>query len=265
MQTTDRSAHERAIRTLIVDDEPPARSLLRRMLAEHADVEIVGECGTGEQAIATIRELEPDLVFLDIQMPENDGFDVVQAISGEFVPEIVFVTAFDRYAVRAFDVAAVDYLLKPFDHERLARAVDRVRTSMAHDEKDGREDRLLTVLDQVRSRGTYLERFVVRQSGRLYFVRVEDVEWIESEGNYLLLHIGEATHVIRETMQSLETRIDPRRFLRIHRSIIVNLDFIKEMRIYSNTEQLAILKSGQRLALSRRYWEKLSQALRDHL
>lgn len=252
---------EAKLRALIVDDEPPARAILRRMLQEHADIEISGECANGQSALKALRAHPPDLLFLDIQMPEMDGFALLEALGEERMPAVIFVTAYDHYAVRAFEVAAVDYLLKPFDHERLDKALQRARASLREQNNNDRAEQVLRLLTQMHARSEYLERFVVKQNGRVALIPAADVDWIEVEGNYLRLHTGKTAHLIRETLNNLETRLDPRRFLRIHRSTMVNLDRVQELHVHFNEEHLVILKDGRQLTLSRRYRDKVSQAL----
>lgn len=252
---------EAGIRALIIDDEPPARALIRRMLRDTPDLEIVGECANGQEAFAALQQQQPDLIFLDIQMPEMDGFALLEALEGKQTPAVIFVTAFDRYAVRAFDVAAVDYLLKPFDHDRMEKALERVRQDLRDRNSEHRSHRMLELLTQIQARTEYLERFVIRNNGRVVLVRAEEVDWVESAGNYLLLHAGKSAHMIRDTMQNLERRLDPNRFLRIHRSAIVNLDSIAELNLQSSDDPVVVMKDGNRLPLSRRYREKVSRAL----
>ncbi len=253
---------EKKISTLIVDDEPPARAVIRQMLKEHSDIELAGECATGSETLVALKTLMPDLLFLDIQMPEMDGFALLEALDDEHLPVVIFVTAYDRYAVRAFDVAAVDYLLKPFDHERLARALDRARQSLQDKSQADRTQQMLRLLTELHARSEYLERFVIKNNGRVLLIPVGEVDWIEAEGNYLLLHTGKQAHLIRETMQSLERKLDPRKFLRIHRSTMVNIGSVKELHVHVNSdEQLVILKNGGQLTLSRRYRDKVSQIL----
>jgi two-component system LytT family response regulator len=250
------------LRALIVDDEPPARAFLRRMLGDHADIEVAGECSNGTQAAALVKALRPDLVFLDIQMPGSDGIAFAESLDPRDAPAIVFVTAHDRYAVRAFELAAVDYLLKPYDDQRLAKALARARSSLREHSSEERADKMLSLLAHLESQAEYLDRFVVRQQGRVYLVRADHVEWIAANGNYLLLHEGKDRHMIRETMQNVERRLNPRKFVRIHRSAIVNIDCIREIRKQGDDEeQQVVLKDGTELVLSRGYRDKVSKAL----
>ena len=250
------------IRTLIVDDEPPARALLQQMLKDEPDIEVIGECSNGQEAITALRTHAPDLMFLDIQMPAMDGFTLLEALGGNRVPAIIFVTAYDRYAVRAFEVAAVDYLLKPFNHTRLHKAIERAKIGFTERSGEARSHQIVELLSRINARAECLERFVIKKSGRTVLIPVTEVDWIESDGNYLVLHIRQTTHVLRETLQSLEQRLNPRHFLRINRSTIVNLDRIQELHTHVNGEdQIVLLKTGNQLILSRRFRDKVSQAL----
>ena len=249
------------IQALIVDDEPPARSVIRKMLAEDADVEIVGECSNGIEAIKSIEKLSPDLLFLDIEMPEMDGFGLLESFDEGRMPAVIFVTAYNQYAVKAFEVSAVDYLLKPFDHERLAKALEKAQANL-HERSDAeRSEQVLDLLQQLNSKQETLDRFVIKKNERVLLVPSEEIDWIEANGNYVLLHAGRAKHILRETMKRIEKRLDPNKFLRIHRSTIVNIDSIKELQTHFDGEHLVILKSGTELTLSRRYREKLSNKL----
>ena len=250
------------LRALIVDDEPPARAILRQMLKDDPEVEIIGECANGKEALIALTAKSPDLLFLDIQMPEMDGFALLEALDSGQMPTVIFVTAYDRYAVRAFEVAAVDYLLKPFNHARLAKALRRAKSDLRDRSGADRSRQVIELLRQINARAEYLDRFVIKNNGRTLLVPANEVDWIEADGNYLLLHAGQLTHLLRETLQNLEQRLNPRKFLRIHRSAIVNLDRIKELQAHVNGEdQLVMLKDGSQLTLSRRYREKVSQAL----
>jgi two-component system LytT family response regulator len=249
------------IRALIVDDEPPARAFLQRMLEEHSDIEVVGECSNGAQAQEALRSEHPNLLFLDIEMPEMDGLAFVESIQGGEMPAIVFVTAHDRYAVRAFDLAAVDYLLKPFDHERLAKALSRARASLQEKSGEDRAQQILTMLAQLQTRSEYIERFAVKTQGRIVLFPADDVDWIAANGNYLLLHTSRQRHMLRETMQNIERRLDPRKFVRIHRSTMVKIDCIREIRRHTEDEQLVVLRDGTELVLSRGFRERVAQAL----
>lgn len=246
------------VRVMIVDDEELARQRIRRLLAREEDVEVVGEASDGMQAVESIRSLVPDLVFLDVQMPEVDGFAVLERLRPQLAPAIVFVTAHDEHALRAFDVHAVDYLRKPFDALRFKEAFSRARRRLAGAEAEERARKLDALLGQVEARPPRArERLMVRSDGRLYFVRVDDIDWIEAAGNYVKLHVGRDTHLMRETMAGIEKLLDSSRFLRIHRSAIVNLDRVREMQPWFSGEYTVILRDGTQLRLSRVYRDRL--------
>jgi two-component system LytT family response regulator len=247
------------LRTLIVDDEPLARRRLRHLLHDEPRVEIVGDCEDGPSAVDAVRRLAPDLLFLDVQMPGMDGFDVIAELGASACPAIIFVTAFDRYAVKAFDVHAVDYLLKPFSRARLRLALDRVG---ALAETDPGLARKLAALMADLQASRPLTRFVVKDGERVYFVRVDDVDWLEAAGHYVCLHADGATHIIRDTLSRLESRLDANRFVRVHRSAIVNLDHIKELRAAFHGEYEIVMHSGERLASSRTAGPRIQQLLK---
>jgi two-component system LytT family response regulator len=244
------------IKTVIVDDEPVARRRIRRLLRSEADIDVVAECGDGRDAIEKIRSLRPDLVFLDVQMPEKDGFDVVGAI-GEPLPAVVFVTAYDQYALAAFEVHALDYLLKPFNKQRFERAVSRAREQLAQ----RADDRLFTLLKEVRPPVRHLTRFVVRNEGRLRLVDAGQVDWIEAADNYARLHVGATSHLVRETMGRLARELDPERFVRIHRSTIVQLDRIRELLPAFHGDLVVVLRDGTRLNMSRGFRQSVGALL----
>ena len=252
-----------AIRTLIVDDMPPARRRLRRHLEQAEDFEIVGECGDGASAIGSIRSLRPDLVFLDVQMPEIDGFGVIAALEPATRPAIMFVTAHDEHALRAFEVHALDYLLKPFDSERFESALQRARGQLLHRSQHSLDHRFDALLAQLRPEARWLRRVAVKTRGRTRVVSVDDIDWIGAEGNYLSLHVGGEQHLIRETMNAFEQQLDPQRFVRIHRSTIVNLDRVKELTPLFNADQCVLLKDGTELTLSRSYHDRVKALLGD--
>jgi two-component system LytT family response regulator len=245
------------MRILIVDDEPPARRRIRALLADIPDAEIVGECGNGRDAIAGIAAHKPDVVFLDIQMPELDGFDVVNACRPPDAPLFVFVTAFDQHAIRAFDVHALDYLLKPFDQDRFHDTLRRARDQIAKGEAVRTGRQLLALLDDLKRPRTGDERIAVKESGRTIFVPVKQIDWIESAGNYVTIHAGTATHMLRETMKGMETRLNPRDFRRIHRNFIVNTTRVAELHPWSGDEHVVVLRNGAKLPVSRRFRRNL--------
>jgi two-component system, LytTR family, response regulator len=244
------------IRTLIVDDEPLARDRVRRFLRDERDIQIIGECGNGQEAIKAIREQRPDLVFLDIQMPEKTGFDVVRALDPEETPTVIFVTAYDRYALQAFEVHALDYLLKPFNRDRMHRAVKRARDHIDRRGLMGLDERLAALIADLRGEKKYLDRLVVKAVGRVFFLKADEIDWIEAAGNYVKLHSGRESHMIRETMNGIEAKLDPDKFLRIHRSTVVNIDRIKELQPMFSGDYAVLLKDGTELALSRHYRER---------
>jgi two-component system LytT family response regulator len=249
------------IRTFIVDDEPLARQRLRRLLETEADIEVAGECADGRQAVAALRQDLPDLLFLDVQMPLLDGFGVLEELGAEHMPVVIFVTAYDRYALRAFEVHALDYLLKPFDRERFRKALERARAQLRRHQHQEVNQRLLALLADVRETRKPLDRLVIKSGGRVCFVRTEEIDWIEAAGNYLRLHVGPEVHLLRETMSRLESRLDPRQFPRIHRSTMVNLERIQELQPSFHGDFIVVLRDGTELTLSRGYREKLQELL----
>ncbi len=238
------------LRALIVDDEPPARRKIRTFLVGDSRFELVGEAEDGLEAVNQIEEKRPDLVFLDIQMPGLTGFEVLESLESP-PPQVIFTTAYDQYAVKAFEIRALDYLLKPFDKERFRQALERALEDRLHHEVvQARVDGLMA---DWRSRRGPLQRILVRDRERLRIVPVRDIEWIEAEEKYVRLHVGRETHLHRETMNNLEQRLDPERFLRTHRRQIVNLGFVKELTPWAHGDYLLILADGHRLPLGRRY------------
>ena len=244
------------IRALIVDDEPLARERVKRFLKDERDLELLGECGNGSDAIKAIREKKPDLVFLDIQMPEKNGFDVIKGLDAKTLPNIVFITAYDQYALQAFEVHALDYLLKPFNRERFHQAVRRAKEQIESKRRGELDERLASLISSIAPDKKYLERLVVKSVGRVFFLKTSEIDWIEASGNYLKLHVGRDSHMIRETMNSIEAKLDPSQFMRIHRSTIVNIDRIKELHPMFSGDYSAILRDGTELALSRNYRER---------
>ena len=250
------------MRVVIVDDEPIAREGVRTQLLREPEVQIVAECGDGLEAVETIRELSPDLVFLDVQMPGMDGFEVVQTLGIDAMPALVFVTAYDKYALQAFEVNAVDYLLKPFDSERFQRAFQRARLEIQRKTAETINEKLVALLESMRPEHRYLERLVVKSGGRIFFLPVSEIDWIESADNYVNLHSGRESHLIRETLTSLETKLNPEEFLRIRHSAIVNVTKIKELHPLFKGEYEIVLHNAAKLTSSRRYRHKLEMLLR---
>jgi two-component system, LytTR family, response regulator len=248
-----------SIRTLIVDDEELARRGLRSLLRHAEDVEILGECRTGREAIEAIRRFEPDLVFLDVQMPGKNGFDVIAEIDEEKCPYVIFVTAFDKFALRAFDVHALDYLLKPLNEERLKAALARARATLASTRDESLISRFVQIASELRSAQpdspqlSAIDRLPVRDSGKVTAVRVADIDWVEASHNYVLLHVGEKSLILREPIASVEVRLAMSGFVRIHRSALVNVDRVRELRTRSKGEFDVVLHNGQQLKMTRNY------------
>jgi two-component system, LytTR family, response regulator len=249
------------IRTLVVDDEPMARERVLTLLQQQPDIEIVGECADGAQAVSAIERLEPELVFLDVQIPVMDGFGVIRALAPNRLPMVVFTTAYDEYALRAFEVHALDYLLKPFDSPRFLRALERARERLERQRAGDLGRRLLAMVQDLKPEATPPpDRLVVKSGGRIFFIRMDEIDWIDAAGNYVRLHVKGDSYLFRETMSAMEARLDAARFARIHRSHIVNTDRIKELQP-GNGEYVVILRTGTRLTLSRGYREKLQEKL----
>jgi len=252
------------IRALIVDDEPLARRRIRRMLAHHADVEIIGDSANGRDAIMVIRDQAPDLVFLDVLMPEMDGFAVLEALGAEAMPLIIFVTAYDQYALRAFEVYALDYLLKPFDRQRFDKALQRAKSRLANERSDINQ-RALALLEELRAQTSHVERMVIKSGGRAFFLKTDEIDWVEAEGKYVRLHVGKESYLVREAISGLEAQLDPKKFLRIHRSTIVNIDRVRELQPWFHNEYRVILRDGTELMLSRSCRKKLGDLLGNTL
>ena len=241
------------IRTLIVDDERLARQKVRTLLEDDEEIEVVGECANGTEAIAAVRKQKPDLLLLDIEMPGHNGFEVLQRLRSERLPMVVFITAHDEYAVRAFEVEAVDYVMKPFDRRRFHDALRRAKRQM-HDDASESEARILRLLERiVKPKASALDHFVVKNRDRTFLVPVPEVDWIEAEGKYVRLHTAGASHLVRESIGDVEERLDGRKFLRIHRATIVNVKRILEMHKGFGGSVFVVLRDGTKLTMSRRY------------
>jgi two-component system LytT family response regulator len=249
------------IRTLIVDDEPPARELISTLLQNESDIEVIGESGNGSDAVVAIRQDTPDLVFLDVQMPGLDGFGVLATLDTGRLPLVVFVTAYDKYAVRAFEAHALDYLLKPFEYDRVHEAVQRARAHLQKNSPGVNRDRLQGFLEDLCAKSQSWERLVIREVGRVVFVKPDEIDWIEAEGNYLRLHVGKESFLLRETMGAAQTRLAARKFLRLSRSTLVNLERVKEWQPLFHGDSAVILRDGTRLTLSRVYREQFDRLL----
>ena len=236
-----------ALRVLVVDDEEWARTNVTALLRRDPDVESIAECSSGSAAIEAIRKSPPDLLFLDVQMPECDGFDVIEMLGSDAPPVIIFVTAYDQYALRAFEAGALDYLLKPFDDARFNRSLQRAKDRLASSARPEQRQ----------------QRLVVKTPGQLLFVNADEIDWIEAAGYYACLHVGSKTHILRRTLQDLERDLGEEKFIRIHRSIIVNLDRVGGLELRESGDYEVVLKSRDRLRMSRRYRKRLQERLTD--
>jgi two-component system LytT family response regulator len=260
------------LRVLICDDEPPARARVRAMLVGHADCDVIGEAGDGATAVNIMVREHPDIVFLDIKMPELDGFEVIDALRAQdgAEPAIVFVTAYDKFALKAFEVGALDYLLKPFDQERFDRALrtasDRVairRMRAAEGTPDTADAPVETFLRSMASPRVFPVRFLVRRGRQMQFVRAETIDWLDAQGNYVRLHIGGRSHLLRDTMTGMEAKLDPNEFVRVHRSAIVNIDRIAQIEPHLHGEFVLVMRDNTRLTTSAAHSEKLRGLLRS--
>ena len=249
------------ISVLVVDDEPPARRGLCALLARHEDLRVVGEARSGQEAIDAIRTLRPDLVFLDVQMPDGDGFDVVRAIGVEQMPVVVFATAYDAYALKAFEAQALDYLLKPYDRERLDAVLERARTQLRQRGR-GADESLRALVEKLGERPRWLDRLSVSVGSRLRLGDVADIDYFEAEANYVRAHVGPRSHLVRTTLTALEGKLDPSRFLRVHRSLIVQTARIAEVEPLFAGEYVLFLRDGRRLTSGRTYRAAVQEALR---
>lgn len=248
------------LRALVVDDETLARQRIRHLLKRAADIDVAGECANGLEAVKAIEDLSPDLVFLDIQMPELDGFGVVEAVGADRMPSTLFITAYDQHALRAFEVHALDYLLKPFSPLRFHQALERARRWCARQPAEKGPD-LEALLAELRQERPWVDRLLVRQGDRHVLVKTAALQWIEAEDNYVRLHVEGTSHLLRKTMTGLLARLDPAQFRRIHRSAIVNLDCIKEFQPWTGGDYLVIMRDGTRLTLSRTFREQFGEWL----
>jgi two-component system, LytTR family, response regulator len=263
------------IRTLIVDDEPTARRGVRLMLANDHSIEVVGEAANGFEAVELIRSEQPDLVFLDVQMPGCDGFQVLEKIGRANAPAVIFVTAYDEHALHAFEVNAVDYLLKPYDDERFNSAVERAKAAVRRRSVEADNSRLNQLMEFLQTRmglkapvepaAENRDRILIKSSGDIYFLKSEEIDWIEAEGDYMKFHAAGRSHLMRETMARLESRLDPKRFIRIHRSTIVNIDRLRKLSPSFAGEYAVVLQDGTKLKLSRGYHDRIAVLLKEKL
>lgn len=250
------------IRTIIVDDEPLARSRITNLLQDHDEVQIVGQCRNGREAVDSILKNQPELIFLDIQMPDISGFKVISEMNLNYQPIIIFATAYDKYALKAFDVHAIDYLLKPFDKERFAEAIDRAKRQIKFKKSSEFNERLVNMLnDYNHTQNKFLSSFCLKEDGRLRNIPVEEVYCIEADGNYITLNLASKNYLYRATMNDIEEQLDPQYFLRIHRSTILNLRYIEKVKYLQNNEYLFILKNDSVLTSGRSFKDKIVEAL----
>ncbi len=275
------------IRTLVVDDEPAARRGVTMLLERDPDLVVIGEASAGKEAVRKILAEKPDLVFLDVQMPELNGFKVLEALAGQHLPAVIFVTAYDQHALQAFEVNAVDYLLKPFEDDRFWAAVRRAKSEIVRRQTDALSNKLSHLLNYLQTGGGLpkeapapapaapppppaaeaitRDRILLKSGGEIYFLKAEEIDWIEAEGDYMKFHAGGRVHLLRETMGNLEERLDPKRFIRIHRSTIVNIDRVKKLSPSFAGEYAVILHDGTKLRLSRGYHDRLQELMRNAL
>ncbi len=246
-------------RTIVIDDEPLARDRLLKLLRAEPDIEVVGEAKNGREGVELIRQLKPALAFLDVQMPELDGFGALAELSAEERPAVIFVTAFDKFALKAFEVHAVDYLLKPFDRERFQTALRRALDQLARSQPETVHEQLSALLHELRPAAPPSDRLAVKGDGRVVFVKVADIDWVEAADNYVSLHVGKDTHLLRETMTNLEQRLPAGQFIRISRATNVNMERIKELQPLFHGEYAVLLRDGTKLTLSRSHRDKLQQ------
>lgn len=249
------------VRAIIVDDERLGRQKVRTMLAAHPDIELIAECRNGAEAVETIRAERPQLVFLDVQMPGLDGFDVLREVGPESIPSVIFVTAHDQYAVKAFEVHAIDYLLKPFDRRRFEVSLERARRELQQGDHHACAEKIAALIRDLSESHPHADRLMVRGDGRIFFIRTDDIDWIEGADNYARLHVKRDSHLIRETLGSLEARLDPRKFIRVHRSAIVNVDRIGEIKTLFHGEQTIVLRDGTEIAFGRKFRGRLEGIL----
>jgi len=249
------------IRVLIVDDEPLARKKIQNLLKNHSDIEVVGECSNGIEAVDSVKSLRPDLVFLDIQIPHLNGLKVSEALSGPDSPLIIFVTAYDQHAVRAFDLQALDFVLKPYDRERFEKALTRAKNQIREKRNNDLGPQILAMLNELRERPKYLDRIAMKDGSRVFFIKREDIDWISAEGNYVRLHLSKESYLYRENLTNLITQLDPAKFRRIHRSTVINLDRIQELRSGSYGDYTITLISGVELTVGRSFRDELRELL----
>ena len=246
------------IKTLIVDDEPLARDYLRHLLATDPELEIIGECGNGRAALQAIAEQKPDLIFLDVKMPEINGFAMLRALPPGQLPAVIFTTAYEEYAIRAFEFHALDYLLKPFDKERFERALDHAKNRLADKiERQLETEQITELLKNAEENPRYLERLLIKHNGRIVFLKTKEIDWIKADDKYVQIYVAKVAHLVRQTLTAMKTQLDPQTFVQIHRSAIINIERIKEMKMLASGEYTVILESGAKIPVSRSYKDHL--------
>jgi two-component system LytT family response regulator len=250
------------IKTLIVEDDPLARKRIETLLQKDPAIEIAGRCKDGEEAVAAITRQKPDLVFLDIQLPKMDGFEVLKLIDQTPFPQIIFATAFDQYALKAFDYHAIDYMLKPFDDQRFYKAVSAAKERILRNDTENISDRVQALLNYVKRDEVFLKRILIKADNRIHIIPVEDIQWFEADGYNIKIFGQTESFKLRNTMKEMEEKLDPEIFLRIHRSYIINMDYIKEIQEWFRGDYLVILKSGKKLTISKSYYRKVISRLR---
>jgi two-component system, LytTR family, response regulator len=251
-------SYSESIRVLLVADEALARQNLREVIETQPEMKIVGECVNGIELVTLIKEQPVDLLILDVEMPEANGLAALEIIPAEQLPLVIFITSNERYAVRAFDFNAVDFVLKPFERERFEKALLRARKQLLNDSSQILERQMFFILRAIKAKSEYAERFIVKSNGHMFFIKTDDIDWIEAEGNYVSLHSGKDSHLLRDTISALESQLDPKKFMRVHRSTIVNLDCVKELQSWFHGDYRIILRNGKELMLSRSYRDRLS-------
>ncbi|MEI7905973.1 MAG: LytTR family DNA-binding domain-containing protein [Bacteroidota bacterium] len=250
------------IRAIIVDDEPLAREKVLLFARSENDIEIVDVCANGHDALSSCKKFKPDLLFLDIQMPEMNGFEMLNQLKIDPLPGIIFITAYDEFALRAFEFHAVDYLLKPFDRNRFTKAVNHARESIqSHTQSDETALQIQTMLNSINQESARPERLIVKTNGKIIFLRMNEIDWMEAAGNYVNVHVGNEAHLIRETMNNIQDQLDPQHFIRIHRGTIINIEKVKELQPYYNGEYKVVLQNNTQVILSRGYRENFKKIL----
>lgn len=254
------------IKVLIIDDEPMARHFIRHLLRNNAEIEIVGEAGNGKTAAALIRENAPDLVFLDIQMPELDGFTMLTQLEKETLPAIIFTTAYEEYAIRSFEFHALDYLLKPFNEERFGKAVEYAQKRLrAPDERRQENEQIKALIKKVGEKSLYLERLLIKQNGRLVYVKTDEIELVKSDDKYVLIYVKGKSYLVRQTLGAMKTELDPRKFVQVHRSAIINIEKIQELESAAGGDYTVVLENGAKISVSRSFKDDLFKTLGEPL